>query len=630
MMTALKVVEARIASETPPLFDIKSLPTSLDVDSLGTKLKFELTNAGVSSDVYTYRCDTVFHKIPLVCYFIVQPAGSRRASSIFTTASIVRRDTGASQRASSHPYRNKFKTKLEVLEQLGSNLNALFKNLLKYELEHDKTVIVKASKIAAKLGYDVFGAVSAYEPAIELGYRDMLVVIRGRNLKTESRPVQMLWTIYRLNPKKPIKQDSKRYDRIAGVTYQPERSVFEREFEHYAVAAKKAVDELLDEARTTARVAGEHRNHSLENFPKQLKLRGVVYSLTNASDLMTKHYNSKDGDSLAFRWYMSHETYETYSVVTRTKSEEGHLVNRTFDVNLNRGDWTRDQLERWLEAGMTTYASRAHARVATDSPLVSMSDPSPMLEAFGHRLHLFKHEQLTGSLRNNITQKYGLAYALSASSDTGIVFHHAGSTGETLARTVFDHSTQRTYLLFKASRSRKATNLRNGVTRSELEKELDSRVVGNARARITDALNNDAARIAGMTTYASRAHARVAADASLATFDDPPKQLNVFGCSLKLLDKISLSSALESYLSEGALVYGLSTHAGCGLVFWRDNRDDKRTYMRVVFNDMSSHVYAMRSNLDAGVSRKALENEIEQRVVGLNLAKISKALNAEA
>lgn len=484
MITALNIVKARIASEFPTLFDIKALPSTLEVDGLGTRLKFELVHAGGSAGVNTYRCDTVFHKIPLVCYFVVQPAGSRRASSIFTTASIVRRDTGASQRASTPAYRNKFKSKLEVLEQLGASLNGLFRNLLKYEQLHDKAVIVEATKTAKKLGYDVYGAASAYEPAIELGYRDMLVVIRARNLKYDTQPIQMTWTAYRLNPKKPVKQDSKRYDRISGYDFQPEYALFGREFKQYAVEAKKAVDALLDvEDRATARVAGEHRNHSLENFPKQLKLRGVVYSLTNASDLMTKHYSSKEGGSLAFRWYMSHETYETYSVVTRTKSEEGHFVNRTFDVNLNRGDWTRDQLERWLEAGMSMYASRAHARVA--------------------------------------------------------------------------------------------------------------------------------------------------ADAGLATFDDPPKQLNVFGYNLKLLDRISQSSALGSYLIEGALFYGLGASAGCGLIFWRST-GDKRTCMCLVFNEDSSYSYAMRSNLDTGVSRKALENEIEQRVVGLNLAKISKALDAEA
>jgi hypothetical protein len=202
---------------------------------------------------------------------------------------------------------------------------------------------------------------------------------------------------------------------------------------------------------------------------------------------MTKHYSSKDGGSLAFRWYMSHDTYETYSVVARTKSEEGHLVNRTFDINLNRGDWTRDQLERWLEAGMSTYASRAHARVATDNAMISIDDPSPVLEAFGHRLMLLKPEAIKGQLDDYAYDSCNV-YALSPSSDVGIILYYDRISSQSTARLVFNATASHVYVL--------GNRLKNGISRRALEKELDSRVVGSARVRIIDALNDDAARIA--------------------------------------------------------------------------------------------------------------------------------------
>jgi hypothetical protein len=343
MLTALKVIEARVASELPALFDINALPNTLEVNSLGTKLKFEITKAGGSGGVYTYRCDTEFHKIPLVCYFVVQWTGSRRASTIFTTISIVRRDNGSSQRASTQPYRNKFKTKLDVLEQLGLGLNSLFKSLIRFDLEQEKGAIVKATKIAKKLGYDVFGAISAYEPAIELGYRGMLVVIRARNLRSATQTLQMLWTVYRLSPRQIVKQEAKRYDRKPDENYQPERLLFEREFEHYATEAKKAVDAFLDnDGNATARVASEEpRFSSIDSLPMTFKVYDEKFKQVDADDAYAEYKSAKYTVHLhaGITWTVSvswknkddFRKHKRPSTITRMYGEE-HTVEDLVDI----------------------------------------------------------------------------------------------------------------------------------------------------------------------------------------------------------------------------------------------------------------------------------------------------------
>lgn len=346
MLTALKIIKARVASELPAAFDIRDLPKTLDVESLGQKLKFELTHAGGSAGASTYRCDTEFHEIPLVCYFNVQPTGSRRASTIFTTTSIVRRDTGASQRSSSRAYRNKSRTKLEVLEQLGAHLNELFRNLLRYETESGKKTIVNATKIAKKLGYDVHGAISAYEPAIELGYRGMLVVVRARNLRVESQPLQMMWTVYRLNPKPKqiVKQSSKRYDHSPDIDfYKPDARLFEREFEHYARDAKKAVDELVDNGENaTARVAGETPSFSsIDSLPMKFKVYDETFKQVDADDayaeyksaryIVRLHFGSNWTVNVIWKNNGDFHKHKLPSTVTRMYGDE-HTVEDLVDL----------------------------------------------------------------------------------------------------------------------------------------------------------------------------------------------------------------------------------------------------------------------------------------------------------
>jgi hypothetical protein len=127
---ARNAVEARIAQEDAQLFNINTLPPSLHARALGTSLKFEVIPGGGPLKANQYRCDAEFNGVPLVLWFTVQPSGSRRASSIRTTLDIINRENGKSFTISPPSYRNKFKTKNDVLEQLGKNIDYCFKKLM--------------------------------------------------------------------------------------------------------------------------------------------------------------------------------------------------------------------------------------------------------------------------------------------------------------------------------------------------------------------------------------------------------------------------------------------------------------------------------------------------------------------